>query len=83
MLSRSIGKAAGGLVLGLSVAAAAHAAPLFEPETVISRASANSEPALGKLLATPSTATVQEVRVDAAATAQPQLEFELLGQRVQ
>ena len=83
MLSRSIGKAAGGLVLGLSVAAYAHAAPLFEPVTVISRASANSEPALGKLLATPSTATVQEVRVDAAATAQPQLEFELLGQRVQ
>ena len=83
MLSRSIGKAAGGLVLGLSVAAAAHAAPLFEPVTVISRASANSEPALGKLLATPSTATVQEVRVDAAATAQPQLEFELLGKRVQ
>lgn len=83
MLSRSIGKAAGGLVLGLSVAAAAHAAPLFQPVTVISRASANSEPALGKLLATPSTATVQEVRVDAAATAQPQLEFELLGKRVQ
>jgi hypothetical protein len=83
MLSRSIGKAAGGLVLGLSVAAAAQAAPLFEPVTVISRASANSEPALGKLLATPSTATVQEVRVDAAATAQPQLEFELLGRRVQ
>ncbi|MGE8230842.1 zinc-dependent metalloprotease [Stenotrophomonas hibiscicola] len=83
MLSRSIGKAAGGLVLGLSVAAAAQAAPLFEPVTVISRASANSEPALDKLLATPSTATVQEVRVDAAATAQPQLEFELLGRRVQ
>ncbi|MGM3214093.1 hypothetical protein ACS229_30685, partial [Klebsiella pneumoniae] len=63
MLSRSIGKAAGGLVLGLSVVAAAHAAPLFEPVTVLSRASASSEPALGKLLATPSTATVQEVRV--------------------
>ncbi|WP_459062700.1 M12 family metallo-peptidase [Stenotrophomonas sp. PSU-St15] len=83
MMSRSIGKTAGGLLLGMSVVAAAGAAPLFEPVTVLSRASASSEPALGRLLATPSTAAVQEVRVDAAATAQPQLEFELLGQRVQ
>ncbi len=58
MMSRSIGKATGGLLLGLSVAAAAHAAPLFEPVTVLSRASATSEPALGRLLATPSTAAV-------------------------
>ncbi|MEN5287599.1 zinc-dependent metalloprotease [Stenotrophomonas lactitubi] len=83
MMSRSIGKATGGLLLGLSVAAAASAAPLFEPVTVLSRASATSEPALGRLLATPSTAAVQEVRVDATATAQSQLEFELLGQKVQ
>src|SRR5687768_1132929 len=66
MMSRSIGKATGGLLLGLSVAAAANAAPLFEPVTVLSRASATSETALGRLLATPSTAAVQEVRVDAA-----------------
>ncbi|AWH24411.1 zinc-dependent metalloprotease [Stenotrophomonas sp. YAU14D1_LEIMI4_1] len=83
MMSRYIGQAAGGVLLGLCVVAAAQAAPLFEPVTVLSRASASSEPQLGRLLSAPSTATVQEVRVDAAATAQSQLEFELLGQQVQ
>lgn len=81
-MSRNIGQAAGGVLLGLCMATAAQAAPLFEPVTVLSRASASSEPQLGRLLSAPSTATVQEVRVDAAATAQPQLEFELLGQKV-
>ncbi|WP_164270988.1 M12 family metallo-peptidase [Stenotrophomonas sp. B1-1] len=83
MMSRYIGQAAGGVLLGLCVVTAAQAAPLFEPVTVLSRASASSEPQLGRLLSAPSTATVQEVRVDAAATAQSQLEFELLGQQVQ
>lgn len=83
MMSRSMGRTAVGVLLGLSVAAAASAAPLFEPVTILSRASAGSDPALARLLSTPSTATVQEVRIDAAATAQPQLEFELLGQKVQ
>ncbi|WP_343653229.1 M12 family metallo-peptidase [Stenotrophomonas sp.] len=83
MMSRNFGQAAGGVLLGLCVSAAAQAAPLFEPVTVLSRASASSEPQLGRLLSAPSTATVQEVRVDAAATAQSQLEFELLGQQVQ
>lgn len=83
MMSRSMGRTAVGVLLGLSVAAAASAAPLFEPVTILSRASAGSDPALARLLSTPSTATVQEVRIDAAATAQPQLEFELLGQQVQ
>jgi len=78
-----MGRTAVGVLLGLSVAAAASAAPLFEPVTILSRASAGSDPALARLLSTPSTATVQEVRIDAAATAQPQLEFELLGQQVQ
>ena len=82
-MSRSKGKAVGAVLLGLSVAAAANAAPLFEPVTVLSRASAATEPALGRLLASPSTGAVQEVRVDASATTQAQLEFELLGQRVQ
>ncbi len=82
-MSRYIGQAAGGVLLGLCVVTAAQAAPLFEPVTVLSRASASSEPQLGRLLSAPSTATVQEVRVDAAATAQSQLEFELLGQQVQ
>ncbi len=82
-MSRNFGQAAGGVLLGLCVSAAAQAAPLFEPVTVLSRASASSEPQLGRLLSAPSTATVQEVRVDAAATAQSQLEFELLGQQVQ
>jgi len=77
-----MGRTAVGVLLGLSVAAAS-AAPLFEPVTILSRASAGSDPALARLLSTPSTATVQEVRIDAAATAQPQLEFELLGQQVQ
>ncbi|AWH16655.1 peptidyl-Asp metalloendopeptidase [Stenotrophomonas sp. ZAC14D2_NAIMI4_7] len=83
MMSRYIGQAAGGVLLGLCVVAAAQAAPLFEPVTVLSRALASSEPQLGRLLSAPSTATVQEVRVDAAATTQSQLEFELLGQKVQ
>ncbi|HAL21394.1 MAG TPA: peptidyl-Asp metalloendopeptidase [Stenotrophomonas sp.] len=83
MMSRYIGQAAGGVLLGLCVVAAAQAAPLFEPVTVLSRASASTEPQLERLLSAPSTATVQEVRVDAAATAQSQLEFELLGQQVQ
>ncbi len=82
-MSRYIGQAAGGVLLGLCVVAAAQAAPLFEPVTVLSRASASTEPQLERLLSAPSTATVQEVRVDAAATAQSQLEFELLGQQVQ
>ncbi len=82
MMSRSMGRRAVGVLLGLSVAAAASAAPLFEPVTILSRASAGSDPALARLLSTPSTATVQEVRIDAAAIAQPQLEFELLGQKV-
>ncbi|MBK0027299.1 zinc-dependent metalloprotease [Stenotrophomonas sp. S48] len=83
MMSRYIGQVAGSVLLGLCVVTAAQAAPLFEPVTVLSRASAISEPQLGRLLSAPSTATVQEVRVDAAATAQSQLEFELLGQQVQ
>lgn len=83
MMSRSKVGTAVGVLLGVSVSAVASAAPLFEPVTILSRASAGSDPALARLLSTPSTATVQEVRIDAAATAQSQLEFELLGQKVQ
>ena len=52
MMSRSMGRTAVGVLLGLSVAAAASAAPLFEPVTILSRASAGSDPALARLLRT-------------------------------
>ena len=83
MMSRSMGRTAVGVLLGLAVAAAASAAPLFEPVTILSRASAGSDPALARLLSTPSTATVQEVRIDAEATEQSKLENERLGQTEQ
>ncbi|KAF1013809.1 MAG: hypothetical protein GAK31_02826 [Stenotrophomonas maltophilia] len=82
-MSRFTGYTVCGVLLGLSMVGAAGAAPLFEPVTVVSRAAAGSEPVLGALVAVPSSATVQEVRVDAAAVAQPRLEFELLGTPVQ
>ncbi|WMJ68014.1 M12 family metallo-peptidase [Stenotrophomonas sp. 24(2023)] len=82
-MSRFTGYSVCGVLLGMSLASVAGAAPLFEPVTVVSRAAAVSEPALTRLLSTPSSATVQEVRVDAAAVAQPRLEFELLGTPVQ
>ncbi|WP_422507546.1 zinc-dependent metalloprotease [Stenotrophomonas sp. GZD-301] len=85
MMSRSMSKTAGVITLCLLTAGSASAASLFAPVTVVSRASASSQPALSALMNSPSTATVQEVQVDAAAVSatQKQLEFELLGQPVQ
>ncbi|WP_411850052.1 zinc-dependent metalloprotease [Stenotrophomonas sp. LGBM10] len=85
MMSRSMSKTAGVITLCLLTAGSASAASLFAPVTVVSRASASSQPALSALMNSPSTATVQEVQVDAAAVTatQKQLEFELLGQPVQ
>ena len=84
-MSRSMSRTAGVIALCLACAGAAGAAPLFEPVTVLTRAGAGAQPALQRVLAAPSTTTVQEVRVDAAAVGpdQKHLEFELLGQPVQ
>lgn len=84
-MSRSMSKAAAAITLCLAGAAAASAAPLFEPVTILTRAGAVGQPALQALMAAPSTSTVQEVRVDAGAVGAGgrQLEFELLGQPVQ
>lgn len=83
-MSSSMRKTAGVLALCLVGAGTAAAAPLFKPVTVLSRASATSQPAVQALLSAPSTAAVEEVRVDAAAVvpAQRQLEFALLGTEV-
>ena len=83
-MSSSMSKTAGVLALCLVGVGTAAAAPLFEPVTVLSRASAASQPAVQALLSAPSTAAVEEVRVDAAAVvpAQRQLEFALLGTQV-
>ncbi|MEN5203825.1 zinc-dependent metalloprotease [Stenotrophomonas sp. TWI700] len=85
MMSSSMSKAAGVIALCLLGAGGAAAAPLFEPVTVLTRAGTAQQPALQALMGAPSTSAVQEVRVDAAAvaSAQKQLEFELLGQPVQ
>lgn len=84
-MSSSMSKAAGVIALCLLGAGGAAAAPLFEPVTVLTRAGTAQQPALQALMGAPSTSAVQEVRVDAAAvaSAQKQLEFELLGQPVQ
>lgn len=80
-MSSPMSKTAVAITLSLMAIGTATAAPLFEPVTVLSRASAASEPAAQAVLAAPSSAAVQEVRVDAGAVAagQRQLEFELLG----
>ncbi len=84
-MSSSMSKAAGVIALCLLGAGGAAAAPLFEPVTVLTRAGTAQQPALQALMGAPSTSAVQEVRVDAAAvaSAQKQLEFELLGQPAQ
>ncbi len=83
-MSSSMSKTAGVIALCLAGAGTAAAAPLFEPVTVLSRASASTQPAVQPLLAAPSTAAVEEVKVNAAAVvpAQRQLEFALLGTQV-
>ena len=80
-MSSPMSKTAVAITLSLMTIGTATAASLFEPVTVLSRASAASEPAAQAVLAAPSSAAVQEVRVDAGAVVagQRQLEFELLG----
>ncbi|WP_448142083.1 zinc-dependent metalloprotease [Stenotrophomonas bentonitica] len=85
MMSSSMRKTAGAITLFLAAVGTAAAAPLFQPVTVLSRAGAASQPAAQAVLSAPSSAAVQEVRVEAGAVvaAQRQLEFELLGTPVQ
>jgi PhoPQ-activated pathogenicity-related protein len=85
MMSSSMRKTAGAITLFLAAVGTAAAAPLFQPVTVLSRAAAASQPAAQAVLSAPSSAAVQEVRVEAGAVvaAQRQLEFELLGTPVQ
>lgn len=80
-MSSPMSKTAAAIALFLATAATAAATPLFTPVTVLSRASAASQPAAQAVLAAPSSAAVQEVQVDAGAVVagQRQLEFELLG----
>jgi len=83
-MSSPMRKTAAAITLFLATVGTAAAAPLFAPVTVLSRASAATQPAAQALLAAPSSAAVQEVQVDAGAVAasQRQLEFELLGSPV-
>jgi hypothetical protein len=73
-----------GLACALAGSANAAVPTLFEPLSYVTRASTNAvqQPALGRLLASPSSVGVQLLKVDAAATDATELQFELQGQRV-